>query len=72
MGYKFKDRPFQYYEKHKNEIKLNEEERVFLERVIYKGIDKKYIEIIGELNDELINGTNKKEPVGLNIVLKGD
>ena len=43
MGYKFNDRPYQYYEKHKNEIKLNEEDRAFLEHIIYEGIDKKYI-----------------------------
>lgn len=43
MGYKFNDRPYQFYEKHKNEIKLPKIQRDFIEKVIYEGIDKKYI-----------------------------
>ena len=34
MGYKFNDRPSQYYAKHKDEIKLGKEDREYLERVI--------------------------------------
>lgn len=40
MGYKFHDRPYQFYEAHKNEIKLPEAEIAFIEKVIYDGIDK--------------------------------
>ena len=39
MGYKFNDRPYQYYENNKDNIILCDEERAFLEDVIYKGID---------------------------------
>lgn len=35
MGYKFHDRPYQYYEKHKDEIHLPEEDKKFLEKIIY-------------------------------------
>ena len=42
MGYKFNDRPYQFYEKIKDEIKLPEPEIKFMEKVIYEGIDKKY------------------------------
>ena len=44
MGYKFHDRPYQYYENNKNHIKLNEQERRFLEQIIYEGIDAREIE----------------------------
>lgn len=47
MSYKFGDRPFQYYEKHKNEIDLPQNDRAFLEKVIYEGIDKKYASVGG-------------------------
>lgn len=43
MGYKFNDRPYQYYEKNKDTIVLNDDERKFLEYVIYQGIDAEYI-----------------------------
>lgn len=43
MGYKFGDRPYQYYEKVKDEIKLPQAQQDFIERVIYEGVDKKYI-----------------------------
>ena len=39
MGYKFHDRPYQYYENNKNHIILNDDERKFLEYVIYEGVD---------------------------------
>lgn len=44
MGYKFKDRPYQYYNKHKEEIssKLPAKQVEFLEKVIFEGIDKKF------------------------------
>lgn len=44
MGYKFNDRPYQYYEKNKEKILLNKEETKFLEHIIYDGIDAKYIQ----------------------------
>ena len=34
MGYKFNDRPIQYYNKHKDEIKLPQKQIVFIERVL--------------------------------------
>ena len=40
MGYKFNDRPYQYYEKHKEEIKLPQKQKDFIEYLIYEGIDK--------------------------------
>lgn len=40
MGYQFHDRPYQFYEKHKNEIKLPKCQKDFIEKVIYEGIDK--------------------------------
>lgn len=43
MGYKFGDRPYQYYEKVKDEIKLPKCQRNFIEKLIYEGVDKKYI-----------------------------
>lgn len=43
MGYKFNDRPYQYYEKNKDKIILNEKEKRFLEHIIYEGIDVNYI-----------------------------
>ena len=43
MGYKFNDRPYQYYENNKNHIILNEDERKFLEYVIYEGIDADHL-----------------------------
>ena len=43
MGYQFKNRPYQYYEQHKDEIKLPKCQIDFIERLIYEGIDKKYI-----------------------------
>ena len=54
MGYQFNDRPYQYYEKNKNHIKLCEQEQKFLEHIIYDGIDRKYIQ------EEIENG--KREP----------
>lgn len=43
MGYQFNDRPYQFYEKNKDKIKLPQAEKDFIEKVIYEGIDKKYI-----------------------------
>lgn len=42
MGYTFNDRPYQFYEKNKEKIKLPTAERNFIEKVIYEGVDKKY------------------------------
>lgn len=44
MGYNFNDRPYQYYEKNKDKIILNEDEKKFLEYIIYEAIDRDYIE----------------------------
>ncbi len=43
MGYKFNDRPYQYYENNKNNITLCEDERKYLEDLIYNVIDIDYI-----------------------------
>ena len=43
MGYHFGNRPFEYYEKHKEEINLPKKQKEFLEKCIFEGIDKKYI-----------------------------
>lgn len=43
MGYQFNDRPYQFYEKNKDKIRLSKAERDFIEKVIYEGIDKQYI-----------------------------
>ena len=43
MSYKFHDRPYQYYENNKNHIILNEDEKKFLEYIIYEGIDADYL-----------------------------
>lgn len=43
VGYDKGDRPYQFYETIKDKIKLPQEEIDFLEKVIYEGIDKKYI-----------------------------
>ena len=54
MGYKFNDRPYQYYENNKNNIVLCEEERKYLEDLIYNIIDVDYIN--KEVSD---NGTRE-------------
>lgn len=54
MGYKFNDRPYQYYENNKNNIVLCEEERKYLEDLIYNIIDIDYIN--KEVSD---NGTRE-------------
>ena len=43
MGYAFNDRPYQFYEKNKNEIRLPKAQEEFIEKIIYEGIDKQYI-----------------------------
>ena len=43
VGYKFHDRPYEYYNKHKDKINLPEKQKNFIEKCIYEGIDKKYI-----------------------------
>ena len=43
MGYKFNDRPYQFYERNKNEIILNQDERKFLEKIIYEALEDKEI-----------------------------
>lgn len=42
MGYEFHNRPYQYYEKNKDKIILNEKERQFLEEIIYE-VDEIYV-----------------------------
>lgn len=55
MGYKFNDRPYQYYENNKNNITLCEDERKYLEDLIYNVIDIDYI----QKEDSDDNGTRK-------------
>lgn len=43
MGYKFKNRPYEYYESIKDKIRLPKIQIKFIEKVIYEGIDKQYI-----------------------------
>ena len=43
VGYKFGNRPYQYYDLHKEEITLPKKQKDFIEKCIYEGIDKKYI-----------------------------
>ena len=54
MGYKFNDRPYQYYENNKNNIILCDDERKYLEDLIYNIIDVDYIN--KEVSD---NGTRE-------------
>ena len=54
MGYKFNNRPYQYYENNKNNIVLCENERKYLEDLIYNAIDVDYIQ--KEVSDD---GTRK-------------
>lgn len=44
MGYNFGDRPYQYYEKNKDFIKLPQKQQELLEKIIYQGIDKECIQ----------------------------
>lgn len=55
MGYKFNDRPYQYYENNKNNITLCEDERKYLEDLIYNVIDIDYI----QKEDSDDNGTRE-------------
>ena len=43
MGYVYHDRPYQFYEKNKDKIILPKAQRDFMEKVIYEGIDKRYV-----------------------------
>ena len=53
VGYTYKNRPYQYYEKHKDIIELCPEEKKFFEHIIYDGVDKKYIMMeIGAVDHE--------------------
>lgn len=52
MGYNFNNRPYQYYEENKNQIKLCPEEKKFLEYIIYEGIDRKFVKTREEENNE--------------------
>lgn len=45
VGYKFNNRPYEYYEKHKDEITLPKKQKDFIEKIIYEGIDEKYIKL---------------------------
>ena len=40
-GYQFKNRPYQYYENHKDGITLPSKQKEFIEYLIYEGIDKR-------------------------------
>lgn len=52
VGYTYKNRPYQYYEKHKEKIELCPEEKEFFEYIIYS-VDKKYVTMeIGALDHE--------------------
>lgn len=52
VGYTYKNRPYQYYEKHKEKIELCPEEKEFFEYIIYS-VDKKYVMMeIGALDHE--------------------
>ena len=55
MGYKFNDRPYQYYKNNKNNITLYEDERKYLEDLIYNVIDIDYI----QKEDSDDNGTRE-------------
>ena len=69
MGYKFNDRPYQYYIKNQDHIILNEDERKFLEHIIFDCVDKDYLTtaskyVTKEELDERINkfhGRRKKD-----------
>lgn len=43
VGYDKGNRPYQFYETIKDKIKLPKAEQDFMKKVIYEGIDKKYI-----------------------------
>lgn len=43
VGYEFHDRPYQYYDAHKDEIKLPKKQIEFMEKCIYAGIDREYL-----------------------------
>ena len=43
IGYVKGDRPYQFYNQIKEEINIPKAEKDFMEKVIFKGIDKKYI-----------------------------
>ena len=49
-GYQYNIRPSVYYEAHKQEISLPKKQREFIEKCLYQGIDKQYIE---EGNNEI-------------------
>ena len=56
MGYKFKNRPTEYYEKNKNQIILCEKEKKFLEHILYDIIQKDG----GQTWKKIIKKKNKK------------
>lgn len=43
IGYELNERPYKYYDKHKDSLNLPGKQREFLEKCIYQGIDKNYI-----------------------------
>lgn len=43
VGYRFHNRPYEYYEKHKSEIKLPKKQIEFIEKCIYQGVDKEIL-----------------------------
>ena len=51
VGYELNDRPIDYYEAHKDEIDLPPKQIQFIERCIYQGIDKDYIEMRNNIYD---------------------
>ena len=54
VGYKFNDRPYEYYEQNKDKIILPKKQREFIEKCIYQGIDKQYI-LLKEDNCDITN-----------------
>ena len=66
MGYHFNDRPYQYYIKNQDYIILNNEERKFLEHIIFDCVDKNYLVIADKYAtkqelDERINQNEKRK-----------
>lgn len=51
MSYKFGSRPFEYYNAHKDEITLPEKQIQFMEKCIFEGIDKDYIEALSPISN---------------------
>lgn len=48
MGYEFGERPFEYWDAHKEVIHLPKKQIEFMDKCIYQGIDAEYIEALKE------------------------